>query len=299
MALANYDGEYIEKKDIKISLGDLGFSRGLAFFETMRVYGGAPFHMKDHIERMQSGAAAFGLSLPLPEPQIEKIVLQIILRNKFQHSTVKFYFTAGEASLSPYSMAKDHGLKPHIIIVEDEVKPDHPEAPYGLDLYKRGLRIKITPYERILPKVKSINYLQAYYASREAGEEWDDVLFTHREGYVTEATRSNFFCVIDGVLCTPDKDILDGVTRKVVLEIANELKIPFTERRITPLDIKNSNEAFTTGSFAEMVPVSQIDDHKFLSTMDGPIFSKIRKGFNMKIEESSSAYYAAEKQRHA
>jgi branched-chain amino acid aminotransferase len=289
MVLAYNNGSFVEKNAITISLSDFGFSRGLAFFETMRVYGGAPFHMADHLERMRRGAKELGLALPLALADIEAIVHQLCARNHFPHSIVKFYFTAGESRFSPYSFAGDHGFSPRLMIVEDEMKPDHPEAPYGLEFYKRGQRLKTVPHERVLPHVKSISYLQAYYAAREAGQEWDDILFTHRDGYVTEATRANFFCVIDGVLSTPFENILNGVTRKVILDIAEEEGIPAAECRLTPSDLAKATEAFTSGSPIEMVPARQIDDHVLPSTMDGPVFQKLRKGFSAKIAESCRA----------
>ncbi|MDD5587175.1 MAG: aminotransferase class IV [Alphaproteobacteria bacterium] len=290
MALAYNNGSFVEKNTITISLADFGFSRGLAFFETMRVYGGAPFHMADHLLRLQKGAEQLGLSLPLTLPDIEAVVHRICAHNKFPHSTVKFYFTAGEARLSPYSLGGDHDFTPHLIVVEDEMKPDHPDAPFGLEFYKRGQRIKTVPHERALPKVKSISYLQAYYAAREAGPEWDDILFTHRDGYVTEATRANFFCVIDGVLSTPFENILDGVTRKVVLEIAEDEGIPVAECRLMPADLATATEAFTSGSPIEMVPARKIDDHILPTTMDGPVFRQLRKAFTAKIEESCRVF---------
>ena len=170
--------------------------------------------------RLQSGVEALGLALPMTLPELGELAQQICDKNKFTHSALKFYFTAGESRLSPLPFADDHGFTPHLMIIEDEVKFQHPEAPYGLDLYHQGQRLKIVPYERALPSIKSINYMQGFIASREAGAKWTDILFTHSKGYITEATRSNFFCVIDGVLCTPDRDMLFGITRKVILEIA-------------------------------------------------------------------------------
>lgn len=284
MSLAYDNGRFVEKDTITIGLNDFGFSRGLAFFETMRVYGGVPFRLPDHLERMQQGAAELGLALPVALKDVEAAVRHLCGQNKLPHSLIKFYFTAGVAKKAPYSFAGEHDFAPRLIIVEDAMKPDHPEAPYGLEFYKRGQTLKTVPHERVLPRVKSISYLQAYYAAREAGPAWDDILFTHRDGYITEATRANFFCVINGVLCTPGDNILDGVTRKVILEMADEMKMPVALRRLTPADLTQATEAFTSGSPIEMVPVRQINDHILLTTMEGPVFSRLRKAFTEKIQ---------------
>lgn len=285
MSLAYNDGAFVEKNTITISLNDFGFNRGLAFFETMRVYGGIPFHMDDHLVRMEQGASALGLTLPFDLPKIKDAVHRLCGHNKFAHSTIKFFLTAGECRIAPLSLAQEHGFSPRLIIVEDEMRPEHPDAPYGLDLYKRGLCLKIMPYERALPQVKSISYLQAYYAAREAGTDWDDILFTHRDGYITEATRANFFCVINGILSTPHENILDGVTRKIVMDIAEEEGIPLALCRLTPADLAQSSEAFLTGSSIEMMPVRQIDSHILTTTMEGPVFSVLRKAYTRKIAE--------------
>ena len=280
MPIAYHNNAFVDKTSLSVGVSDFGFSRGLTIFELTRVYGGKPFRLDDHLARLQNGVAALRLTLPLSLPQLAKTVHQIIARNNFAHSALKFYFTAGEARLAPQSFALDQGFTPHFVIIEDEVKPAHPDAPYGLENYQRGQRLKIVPHERALPAIKSINYMQGFIASREAGPDYDDILFTHRSGHVTEATRANFFCVIDGVLCTPDRDMLFGITRKVVLEIARDLNILFAERALMPADILRSTEAFITGSIAELVPARQIDDHVLPTTIDGPVFAKLRSAFS-------------------
>lgn len=286
MPIAYHDGQWVEKNAIRIGLTDFGFSRGLTIFELARVYGGKPFRLDDHLARLQNGVKALGLQLPMTLAELGDTARQLCGKNKFPHSALKFYFTAGESRASPYSFAGDHAFTPHLVIAEDEVHPAHPEAPYGLDFYRRGQRLKIMPCERALPAIKSSNYMQGFIASREAGAECDDILFTHHKGYVTEATRSNFFCVIDGVLCTPHEDMLFGITRKVILEIARSLNMPVAERTLMPTDVLRSTEAFTTGSIAEMVPVRQIDDHILPTTMEGPVFAKLRREFSSVLEKA-------------
>ena len=280
MSIAYHDGQWVEKSGIRVGVSDFGFARGLAIFELARVYGGRVFRLDDHLTRLQNGVAAIGGQLPVSLAELAEIARQLCDRNKFAHSALKFYFTAGEARKSPLAFAGDHDFAPHLIVLEDEVRPGHPEAPYGLDYYRRGQRIKIVAEERALAGIKSTGYMQGFIASREAGVEWDDILFTHRKGHVTEATRSNFFCVVDGVLCTPDADMLFGITRKVVLEIARGLNMPVAERSLMPKDVFRATEAFTTGSIAELVPIRKIDAHVMATTMEGPVFSALRKAFS-------------------
>lgn len=289
MPLAYYDGQFVDKTSLTINPSDFGFARGVAIFEMLRVYGGSPFRRDAHLERMAKGAAALGIAMPHSIAALTSIVDKIIAANRYDHSAVKLYLTAGECGqASGLSFAACTQFTPHLMVLEEPVKPAHPEAPYGLEAYQRGQRLKIVPFERALPQIKSTNYVQGYVAARQyAGSEWDDILFTHRDGSVTEATRSNFFCVINGTLCTADQHMLHGITRQVVLEIARDLKIPVAERRLTAEDIYQCSEAFTSGSIAELVPASRIDDHRLATTMNGPIFSKLRAAFTACIAAES------------
>lgn len=289
MSIAYYDGQYVERDTIHINPTDFGFARGITLFELARVYGGKPFYLQEHLQRLERGAKM--LNIPLPTlPELSELARQVIARNGYSHSAVKFYLTAGECdrpSGSSYNACE--GFNPHLMIFEDEVTPKHPAAPYGLDLYKSGQRLKTVPYDRELPMLKTTNYLTGFYATRQvAGADYDDILFTNRDGYITEATRSNFFCVIDDVLVTPKRGMLLGITRHVLLELAAELGIKTIERDLYPADLAQATEAFTTGSIAELVPARSIDDNILATTMDGKIFTALRQAFSAKIQAYSS-----------
>jgi branched-chain amino acid aminotransferase len=284
MSIAYYDGQYVERDAIRINPTDFGFARGVTLFELARVYGGKPFCLMAHLQRLERGAKM--LDLPLPaSTELTDIASGVIARNAYAHSAIKFYLTAGECARPSGSsyMACD-GFTPHLMIFEDEVVPKHPEAPYGLDLYQSGQRLKIVPYDRDLPMLKTTNYLTGFYAARQvAGADYDDILFTHRDGYITEATRSNFFCVIDDVLVTPQRGMLMGITRHVMLELAAQLGIKTIERDLFPADLAQATEAFTTGSIAELMPARSIDGHQLPTTMNGKIFMALRQAFSAKI----------------
>jgi branched-subunit amino acid aminotransferase/4-amino-4-deoxychorismate lyase len=290
MPLAYRDGNFIEKNELAVGVTDFGFSRGLAVFDLIRVYGGMPFRLDDHLERLMHGAKMLGISCPLATAEIAEAARRLCATNKYPHSAVKLYLTAGEcANASSASFAVAEGFTPHFFMLEEAVRPDHPEAPYGLELYRRGQKLKTVPCERSLPTVKSTSYALGYHAARViAGPEWDEILFTGRDGGITESTRSNFFCVIDSVLCTPKEGMLFGVTRKVVLELAARLGVPVTERLVTAKDCARATEAFLTGSICELLPARQIDDHVLPITMDGPVFKKLRAAFTAYVAESTA-----------
>jgi branched-chain amino acid aminotransferase len=285
MPIAYYDGQYVERDTIRIGLTDFGFARGVALFELARVYGGKPFYLMAHLQRLERGAKM--LDLPLPElTELADIASQVIARNTYPQSAIKFYLTAGECDRpSGTSYRACESFRPHLMMFEDEVVSKHPEAPYGLEIYQSGQRLKVVPFDRDLPMLKTTNYLTGFYAARQvAGADYDDILFTHRDGYITEATRSNFFCVIDDALVTPQRGMLLGITRHVILELAAQLGIKTIERDLFPADLAQASEAFTTGSIAELMPARSIDEHHLPTTMNGQIFAALRQAFSAKIQ---------------
>lgn len=291
MVVAYYDGQFIDKELIKISPSDYGFARGVSLFEFTRVYGCVPFRLEDHIQRFINGAKAMGIPLTMTSDEMAKAVNRITWANKFPHSGIKFYLTMGECERAgTYGFSTASGFTPHMMMIEEEVHPQDPEAPKGVPLYERGIALKTVPFFRQISEAKSIHYAAGFIASRKlAGTEYDEILYTHPDGYITETTVSNFFCVIDGVLCTPVHQMLDGVTRKVMLELAQKLGIRAAERDVKLGDLKQASEAFITGTFIEMMPVRMIDNITYTMTTNAPVFGKLRKAFTGYINEYCQA----------
>lgn len=291
MTLAYYDGKFVAPDSITISPLDYGFARGVSLFEFTRAYGGVPFRLEDHIARFQKGAANMGIPLDLSAAEITKAVAHLTAHNKFPHSGIKFYLTMGECGKAgTYGFSTCSDFTPHLMMIEEEVRPDCQEYPKGAALYKKGVALKTVPFWRQLSDSKSIHYAAGFVAARKlAGSEYDEILFTHASGYVTETTVSNFFCVIDGVLCTPANDMLNGVTRAVLLELAPKLGLKTAVRDISAAELKKASEAFITGTFLEMMPVRKLDETTFAHTTDAPVFAKLRAAFTAYVNEYTAA----------
>lgn len=277
-----------------ISVSDFGFSRGITVFELFRVYHGQPFRMDAHLSRLEAGAARMDIPMPLTRTQIEQQCRALISTHNFPQSAVKLYLTAGECtSPSGLSLTACTGFTPQLIIMEDAVTPKNPLAPYGLDAYQHGQSLMTVPHIRELPLVKTANYGIGFVAARLlAGQTYDDVLFTTAEGYVTEATRSNFFAVMDGILTTAQSGMLEGITRTIILDLAAQLGIPTSVRNYTPKELETATEAFTTGSIAEMVPVRSINGTILPGAenrMHTPVFAKLREAFTQLIQQECPA----------
>lgn len=278
------NGDMTEQKP-SIGIADFGFARGITVFELFRVYGGVPFKLAEHLQRLAYGAQQLGMTPPFSLAEIEAQCRTLIAQHKYSHSAVKLYLTAGVPQVSSgLSFAACNEFIPQLFILEDEVKPKHPEAPYGYEAYARGQALKTVAHIRELPQVKTANYGIGYYAARQvAGSAYDDVLFTTPQGYVAEATRSNvFFIMPGGKLVTPKRGMLHGITRGVVLELAQSLGIPCQEADLTPADIYQAEAAFTTGSIAELVPARSIDDHALpFPGFSHPVFQQLREAFSV------------------
>ncbi|MDX2027240.1 MAG: aminotransferase class IV [Alphaproteobacteria bacterium] len=287
MPLAYHNGHFVDKNSLTLSPFDYGFNRSIAVYELVRVYGGVPFCLEEHLDRFDHSAQVLGINCSTERDDMLDAVEKLCAQNQYPHSVIKIFLTIGECAQPGAGFGDSSGFAPQLMIVEDEMHPLHPEAPKGLEIYKRGVAIKTVPFARDMPTVKSTNYTAGFVASRELGPQgWDDILFVHKDGYITEAATSNVFCVIDGVLCTPSRGMLFGITRKTLLELAKKLGIPTAERDIMPADLARASEAFITGSYSELVPVRKIDDVTFVVTMDGPVFSRLRQAYTAAIADA-------------
>lgn len=270
-----------------VTLGDFGFARGITVFELFRVYGRVSFRMGPHLDRLERGCALMGITLPVSRAELEQQIAALMAQHAYPHSAVKLYVTAGECGApSGLSLAACSSFAPQVFILEDAVNMKHPQAAYGMDNHMRGQNLKTVDAIRELPEVKTANYGIGYVSAIRAGAAYDDVLFTTPQGFVTEATRSNFFAVIDGKLVTAKNGMLEGITRSVILELAAELGIASEVRDVTPAELAGATEAFTSGSIAEMVPVRSLNDVVLPGGDDRTqtaVFKALREAFTARV----------------
>jgi branched-subunit amino acid aminotransferase/4-amino-4-deoxychorismate lyase len=286
MPLAYYDGEFVEKESIKISPFDYGFARGVTVFEFVRLYGGVPFRLDAHIKRFMRGAEAMAIPQPLYPYEIQKAVTHLATENKFPHSTIKFYLTIGECPAhSAFGFKHCQDFTPHLMMIEEVINTKHPDAPRGKEVHDLGITLKTVPFTRQMPHVKSVNYAAGFVTARAlVGTEYDEILYQHTDGYVTETTTSNFFCVLDGVLVTPGRDLLNGTVRDVLLELAQKSGIRVAEKDVTMDDLRRASTAFITNTSTEMLSVRKIDNITYLATTNDPVYAKLRQALTACIK---------------
>ncbi|HNX81516.1 MAG TPA: branched-chain-amino-acid transaminase [Candidatus Omnitrophota bacterium] len=273
------NGKFCDKEDAKVSVFDHGLLYGDGVFEGIRAYGRRVFKLREHIVRLYESAHTIMLHIPMTHDQMVKAVVSTLKANNLDNAYIRLVVTRGEGDLGLDPRKCTGG--PTVIIITDNIKM-YPEK-----FYKEGLSIITVPTVRNLtealnPQVKSLNYLNNIMAKIEATNVgYEEAIMLNSLGYVSECTGDNFFVIKKGHLYTPPQCMgtLRGITRDAVIEIAAKNKVLVHEHVMTRHEIFNSDEAFLTGTAAEIVPVVKVDGRCIGSGKPGPLTLKLLKHY--------------------
>ncbi len=263
------NGEYVAASQATLRLNDLGIVRGYGVFDLLRTYDGKLFKLHEHVLRLQRSAAAIGLDLPYGPEEIEHLARETYARNQIANATIRIVVTGGAADdfMTPPN-------RPTLAVLIE------PIAPSSNDQYTKGVKLVTTELERIMPTVKSLNYITAIMAMKEAKKAGAvEALYRTKDGRVTEGTRANFFIIRGQELITPQEEVLGGITRDVVIEIAED-DFQVREAPIAYAELETCDEAFITSSTKEILPVVQIDDITIGAGRPGPNTQKLMDLFH-------------------
>lgn len=273
------NGKLYEKKDAKISVFDHGLLYGDGVFEGIRSYKRLVFKLKEHIDRLFESAHTIMLDIPLSPQQMIKAIVSTLKANKLKDAYIRIVVTRGEGDL---------GLDPrkckgnaNVIIITDKI------VFYPEKLYKEGLEIITVPTIRNLPEalnpqIKSLNYLNNILAKIEANNcGYEEAIMLDSMGYVAECTGDNIFIVKGSELYTPPQCMgtLRGITRDTILEIAKKRRVATHEHVLTRHEVYISDEAFLTGTAAEVIPVVKVDGRVIGKGRPGEITLMLMKEF--------------------
>jgi branched-chain amino acid aminotransferase len=262
------DGGFYSEEDAKVSVFDHGLLYGDGVFEGIRVYGGRVFELDAHIDRLYASAQTLALEIPLSRTELVEALMETLRRNDAP-PYVRLVVTRGKGDL---------GLNPNkcpkatLFIIAGGI------TLYPKEVYEKGFRIKTLATRRndpqaINPAVKSLNYLNNVLGSLELrGADVNEGLFLTTAGYVCECTADNFFMVKGRKLLTPSSALgaLPGITRAVVMRLASGMGLQVEEGFYTLHDVYNADEAFLTGTAAEVGPVVEVDLRKIGAGVPGP-----------------------------
>jgi len=286
------DGRLYGKDDARISVFDHGFLYGDGVFEGIRVYEGCVFRLKEHLQRLYASAKSLALEIPLSYEEMRQAVLDTVAANEARDAYIRLVVSrgAGDLGIDPGNCAR-----PTVVIIVGGIKLYPPELhEKGVTLVTSSLRR--IPLDSLDPRIKSLNYMNNILAKIEAKRAGahEAVLLNH-QGTIAECSADNLFLVTGGVLQTPEliHGALPGITRACVLELAASLGIPAVQCALAMHDVYNADEAFVTGTGAEVVAAVSADGRTIGDGRPGPITRKLVEAFrHARTRDGAKVVYA-------
>jgi len=280
------DGKFYPKSEAKISVYDHGFLYGDGVFEGIRVYDGYVFKLEEHLTRLYNSAKSITLRIPLSKDELRGVVLEAVRKNGFKDAYIRLVVSRGfgDLGLNPVKCPKAS-----IIVIVDYLPPLYE----GINATAIVAATRRNNADALDPQIKSLNYLNNILAKMEANRAGvDEAIMLNQRGTVCEGTSDNLFIVKNGVIITPplSDGALDGITRDTVLELARELKIPVQERSMTVHEVMSADEAFLTGTAAEIGPLVEVNGQKIGTGEPGPIWRILATAFKKLRKTGTPAY---------
>ncbi|MCF7936623.1 MAG: branched-chain-amino-acid transaminase [Synergistales bacterium] len=294
MSVVYLDGKYVPKEEAKISVFDHGFLYGDGVFEGIRAYGGRVFRLEEHIDRLYDSARAISLRITTGKEEMMEVVAETCRRNDLRDAYIRLVVSRGVGDLGLDPRKCDGNASIVCIAASITLYPE--------EFYEKGLRLITAATRRqygevLPPQVKSCNYLPNIMAKMEAVNAGAlEAICMTREGYVAECTGDNIFLVKDGVVRTPHPaaGILNGITRKAVMDRAVELGYQVEEDFMNRFDIYTADEIFLTGTAAEVIPVVEVDARPVGDGTPGPIARRLRGAFQEMVSSEGYPIYPGE-----
>lgn len=277
------DGQMVEWRDAKIHVLSHTLHYGCGAFEGVRAYntvdGTAIFRLKEHTERLFNSAKILRMKIPFSLEQVMQAQLDVVKANQLESCYLRPLTWIGDKKLG----VSPKGNTIHLMIAA------WPWGAYlGEEGMRRGIRVKTSSYTRhhvniTMTQAKAVsNYTNSILANMEVTDEgYDEALLLDSSGFVSEGAGENIFVVKDGVVYTPDLSAgaLNGITRNTVLHICKDLGLDLVQKRITRDEVYIADEAFFTGTAAEVTPIRELDRIELGAGSRGPITEKIQTAF--------------------
>jgi branched-chain amino acid aminotransferase len=274
-----FDGELVPWREAKTHVLTHTLHYGLGVFEGVRAYktdrGTAIFRLKEHTDRLLRSAHILNMPMPYDRETLHAAQCAAVRENGLESAYIRpmcFYGAEGMG-------LRADNLRVHCIVAAWEWG-----AYLGAENMERGIRIRTSSYTRhhvnvTMCKAKANgNYMNSMLALQEAVScGYDEAMLLDPEGYVAEGSGENIFLVRDGTLLTPDlTSALDGITRNTIFHLAAEIGVPVREKRITRDEVYIADEAFFTGSAAEVTPIREVDGRAIGAGIRGPVTERLQ-----------------------
>ena len=287
-----FDGKIVHSNEANVHVLTHTLHYGLGVFEGVRAYetseGTKIFRLNDHTERLFSSARAVDLEIPYSIDEINKAQVEIVKINKLKEAYIRPMCFYGSGSLG----LRADDLKVHAIVAAWEW-PSY-MAP---EVFEKGIKVKISSYKRERGNLVSRskvngNYVKSMMALKEALKEgYDEALLLDTENYISEGSGENLIAVKNEELFTPSLDAsLDGITRKAIISLAEELGMRVNVKDLSESDITSSDELFFTGTAAEVVPITQVNNLKIGSGKRGKVTEVLQKNYFDQVRGKRSSF---------
>ncbi|MFT5699529.1 MAG: branched-chain amino acid aminotransferase [Desulforhopalus sp.] len=263
------NGQFVKEEDALISVNDLSVIRGYGVFDFLRTYNGIPFHLEDHLNRLQNSARLIGLTLPCTVKKIKTLINKGLAQSSHKEKNIRIVVTGG---------LSNDGITPtkasHLILMITAT------VAFPSSYYEKGVKLITSHVDRFMPGAKTINYIPAILCQKDAKDQAAvESIYVDKAGYLLEGTTSNLFVVRDGRLITPPCDrVLPGITRQVILNRAKG-NVEIVERPVHKDEIRLLDEVFITSSVKEVIPTTVVDAVVIGDGSIGPITQMIMKLF--------------------
>jgi branched-chain amino acid aminotransferase len=277
------DGELVDWRDAKIHVLTHTLHYGCGAFEGVRAYdtvnGTAIFRLQEHTQRLFNSAKILRMKIPFSQEQVNQAQREVVKANGLKSAYIRPLIWIGSEKLG----VSPKGNQVHLMVAAWSWG-----AYLGEDGMKRGIRVKTSSYTRhhvniTMTQAKTVsNYTNSILANMEATDEgYDEALLLDASGFVSEGAGENLFVIKGGVVYTPDLSAgaLNGITRNTIFAICQDLGLKLVEKRITRDEVYICDEAFFTGTAAEVTPIRELDRVEIGSGSRGPITERIQSAF--------------------
>ena len=279
------DGDLVPASEATVSVDDRGFRYGDAAFETMRAYGGTVFTWDRHVERLERTCESLSLAHGLAPEDLRERIDETLAANDLADAYVRLSITRG---VQPGKLTPQPEVDPTTVVYIKALPRGGLEGDPVWDgpATVRSVETRRMPEEALPASAKTHNYLNGILARAELRDtDADEALLSDLEGNIAEGATSNLFFVRDGVLRTPTTDgpVLPGITRELVLELADDAGVPTREGRYGLEDVYEAEEAFLTNRTWELRPVGRVDD---AAIGGGPVTERLSRLYDERVEKS-------------
>lgn len=288
-----YDGEMRPWRDCTTHVLTYTLHYGVGCFEGVRAYqtpkGTAIFRLREHTQRLFNSAKILGMPMPYSQEQVSEAQLEVLRRNNLKEAYLRPMVFYGAEGMG----LRADNLKTHVIVAAWTWG-----SYLGADNMERGIRVKTSSFQRnyvnsAMARAKANgNYINSMLALNEVLRDgYDEAITLDTSGHVAEGSAENIFIVQRGELHTPDLNAcLDGITRRTVMQLAQDHGIKVVERRITRDELYCCDEAFFTGTAAEVTPIREVDNRPVGNGTRGPITTKLQAAYLALVKGQSEKY---------